>query len=152
MTLHWPALHPPVGDANLGDEFLFWDKLNYMYTCRKRPLRMIVMLCIMAFGMFFSSMGSFASHGSNAITQSEVTWDQADNVQSVYMHAHDSDGIQRGHSGHHAADHFHETPERPPVIEIDIPHVADSWGNRTAVITPYKRAESRYRPPISASL
>lgn len=122
-----------------------------MKTCRKHPLRHIMMLCIMAFGMFLSSMGSVASHGSNAISQSEVTWNQAGSVQSVYLHSHDSDGLQRGLSGHHAADHFHETPERPPFIEIDIPHVADSWGSATDDTTPYQRTESRYRPPIFAS-
>ena len=89
-----------------------------MYLMFKRSPRYILMIVIMAVGMMMSSMGTFASHGTNGLTGYEMNLHDAEVTMTVQDHSHDSDIPQSGHAGHHQTDHFHETPQQPPSVEI----------------------------------
>ena len=82
-----------------------------MYLMFKRSPRYILMIVIMAVGMMMSSMGTFASHGTNGLTGYEMNLHDAEVTMTVQDHSHDSDIPQSGHAGHHQTDHFHELPQ-----------------------------------------
>ena len=123
-----------------------WN-LSDMFVCRYRVIRNLLMITIMACGMLFSSVNAVASHGTNGFTVNPSGFHETEATVLLSDDFHHHDMFQRSHGGHNAADHFHETPERPPVIEIEVPHVADSWIMLPDTRTPRRPAEFRYRPP-----
>ncbi|HFS6861197.1 TPA: hypothetical protein ACH1JJ_005316, partial [Klebsiella pneumoniae] len=66
---------------------------------------------------------------------------------SMQDHSHDSDIPQSGHAGHHQTDHFHETPEQPPSVEISLSPVTDRWLPLADLRSPVKATDIIYRPP-----
>ncbi|HAS0917609.1 TPA: HupE/UreJ family protein [Enterobacter asburiae] len=54
---------------------------------------------------------------------------------------------QSGHAGHHQTDHFHETPEQPPSVEISLSPVTDRWLPLADLRSPVKATDIIYRPP-----
>jgi hypothetical protein len=86
-----------------------------MYLMFKRSPCYILMIVIMAVGMMMSSMGTFASHGTNGLTGYEMNLHDAEVTMTVQDHSHDSDIPQSGHAGHHQTDHFHETLSSRPL-------------------------------------
>jgi hypothetical protein len=62
-----------------------------MYLMFKRSPRYILMIVIMAVGMMMSSMGTFASHGTNGLTGYEMNLHDAEVTMTVQDHSHDSD-------------------------------------------------------------
>ncbi|VTM52610.1 Uncharacterised protein [Klebsiella quasipneumoniae] len=113
-----------------------------MYPMFKRSPRYVLMIVIMAIGMMMSSMVTFASHGTNGLTGYEMNLHDAEVTMSMQDHSHDSDIPQSGHAGHHQTDHFHETPEQPPSVEISLSPVTDRW-------LPLADLRSRLRPRTS---
>ncbi|EPG8865140.1 hypothetical protein ACRARH_13555 [Phytobacter ursingii] len=105
------------------------------------------MIFIMAIGMMISSMGSFASHGTNGLTGNDVDIHDVLKASDAFGHSHDSNAQRMGHSGHNAADHFHETPEPPPSVEISFTPVAESWRVLEDTRSPVKSTDIIYRPP-----
>ena len=118
-----------------------------MYLMFKRSPRYILMIVIMAVGMMISSMGTFASHGTNGLTGYEMNLHDAEVTMSMQDHSHDSDIPQSGHAGHHQTDHFHETPEQPPSVEISLSPVTDRWLPLADLRSPVKATDIIYRPP-----
>nr|WP_259657369.1 hypothetical protein [Escherichia coli] len=57
----------------------------------KRSPRYVLMIVIMAFGMMMSSMGTFASHGTNGLTGYEMNLHDAEVTMTMQDHSHDSD-------------------------------------------------------------
>ncbi|MEH5573139.1 hypothetical protein PO590_13780 [Raoultella ornithinolytica] len=105
------------------------------------------MIFIMAIGMMISSMGSFASHGTNGLTGNDVDFHDVSMTLDAFGHSHDSDTQGIGHSGHNTADHFHETPEPPPSVEMTLAPIADSWHVLEDTRSPVKSTDIIYRPP-----
>ncbi|WP_431309746.1 hypothetical protein [Klebsiella pneumoniae] len=113
----------------------------------KRSPRYVLMIVIMAIGMMMSSMVTFASHGTNGLTGYEMNLHDAEVTMSMQDHSHDSDIPQSGHAGHHQTDHFHETPEQPPSVEISLSPVTDRWLPLADLRSPVKATDIIYRPP-----
>ncbi|MCB5219641.1 hypothetical protein LHV26_20665 [Providencia stuartii] len=123
-----------------------------MYLMFKRSPRYILMIVIMAVGMMMSSMGTFASHGTNGLTGYEMNLHDAEVTMTVQDHSHDSDIPQSGHAGHHQTDHFHETPQQPPSVEISLSPVADRWLPLADLRSPVKATDIIYRPPSTRQI
>jgi hypothetical protein len=58
-----------------------------MYLMFKRSPRYILMIVIMAVGMMMSSMGTFASHGTNGLTGYEMNLHDAEVTMTVQDHS-----------------------------------------------------------------
>ncbi|CNI20668.1 Uncharacterised protein [Yersinia massiliensis] len=123
-----------------------------MYLIFKRSPHYFLMIVIMTVGMMISSMGTFASHGTNGLTGYEMSLHDAEINVTMQEHFHDSDIRQSGHAGHHQADHFHETPEQPPSVETSLSPVADRWLLLFDHRSPIRATDIIYRPPSSRQI
>ncbi|MCA7014375.1 hypothetical protein LF934_17215 [Dickeya dadantii] len=123
-----------------------------MYPMFKHSSRYVLMIIIMAFGMMFSSMGTFASHGTNGLVGSETNYHTTGFSPYASGHSHDTDVFPSGSSGHNSADHFHETPEQLPTVEIPLTPVADGWQLYPEPRTPVKTTDIIYRPPSTREI
>ena len=105
-----------------------------MHPLFRRSPRYVVMIFIMAIGMMISSMGSFASHGTNGLTGNDVDIHDVLKASDAFGHSHDSNAQ-------------HETPEPPPSVEISFTPVAESWRVLEDTRSPVKSTDIIYRPP-----
>jgi D-serine deaminase-like pyridoxal phosphate-dependent protein len=58
-----------------------------MYLMFKRSSRYVLMIVIMAVGMMMSSMGTFASHGTNGLTGYEMNLHDAEVTMTMQDHS-----------------------------------------------------------------